>query len=85
MSNDGFLSQTELGKLYGVSRNTIGQWLVELGLRTADKKPSQRAFDRGFVDRRDSTQPGTYYWVWHAAKTCELLDVGHMRASPQEA
>jgi hypothetical protein len=78
-----FLSLTELGELYGVSRNKVGQWLVGLGLRTQEKKPSTKAFNEGYVEQRDSTQPGTYFWVWHEEKTCRLLDqAGHMRAEP---
>ena len=46
-----FLSLTELGQLYGVSRNMVGQWLVDLGLRTKEKKPSRAAFDGGFERR----------------------------------
>ena len=81
-----FLSLTELGRLYGVSRNKVGLWLVDLGLRTKDKKPSRAAFDGGFVDQRPSTNPGTYYWVWHGEKTTRLLDeAGHRRAKQQEA
>jgi hypothetical protein len=81
-----FLSLTELGRLYGVSRNKVGQWLVDLGLRTKEKKPSRAAFDGGFMDQRPSTQPDTYYWVWNGEKTTRLLDeAGHMRADQQEA
>jgi hypothetical protein len=80
-----FLSLTELGRLYGVSRNKIGQWLVDLGLRTKDKKPSARAFNEGFVDQRGSTQPGTYFWVWHDEKTPQLLDeAGYMRTDQKQ-
>jgi hypothetical protein len=81
-----FLSLTELGKLYGVSRNKVGQWLVDLGLRTVDKKPSTRAFNEGYVDQRPSSQPATYFWVWHEEKTCQLLDeAGHPRAAQEDA
>lgn len=81
-----FLSLTELGRLYGVSRVMIGDWLVDLGLRTTDKKPSRAAFDGGFVDQRPSTQPMTYYWVWDAKKTCQLLDgAGHRRTEQHDA
>lgn len=80
-----FLSLTELGQIYGVSRNKVGQWLVDLGLRTQEKKPSRAAFNGGFVDQRPSTQPATYFYVWHARKTCELLDgAGYMRAEPAQ-
>ena len=78
-----FLSLTELGHIYGASRNKVGQWLVDLGLRTKEMKQSRAAFDGGFVDQRPSTQPNTYYWVWHQEKTTRLLDgVGYRRAEP---
>jgi hypothetical protein len=71
--NDDYLSLTELGRLYNVSSHRVGKWLVSLGLRTREKKPSESAFSGGFVSQRDSTQPGTYYWVWHAEWTMRLL------------
>jgi hypothetical protein len=78
---DQYLSLTELGKLYGVSRNKVGLWLVEVGLRTADKKPSRLAFAGGFVRQEASTQPGTYFWIWHADKTRSVLEAAGYRAS----
>ena len=68
-----FLSLTELGKLCGVSSHKVGKWLVGLGLRTQAKKPSPRAFKEGYVEQRGSTQPGTYFWVWHGEKTMKVL------------
>jgi hypothetical protein len=83
---DEYLSLTELGKLYAVSRVQIGRWLVDLGLRTKGKKPSRAGFDGGFVGQRPGTQPGTYYWVWHGEKTTRRLDeAGFPRAVRQEA
>ena len=74
MNNEEFQSQTELGKLYGVSSHKIGRWLVEVGLRTREKKPSYRAFNEGFVEQRPSTQPNTYFYVWQKEKTVALLE-----------
>jgi hypothetical protein len=70
---DEFLSLTELGRLYGVSSHMMGRWLVALGLRTREKKPSRDAFQGGYVSQRASTQPGTYFWVWHGERTMRLL------------
>ena len=81
-----YLSLTQLGQIYVVSRNKVGQWLVDLGLRTKEKKPSRPAFDGGFVDQCPSTNPGTYYWCWHGEKITRMLDeAGFLRASRQEA
>ena len=69
-----FLTQTQLGKLYGVSSHQIGKWLKNLGLRTEDGKPSKKAIRDGMVKQAPSTQPGTYFWNWHKAKTCAVFD-----------
>lgn len=73
MTNE-FMSLTELGRLYGVSSHAVGQWLTTIGLRTPKKKPSAKAHQGGYVDQRGSTQPGTYFWVWHAERTMRVLD-----------
>lgn len=67
------MSLTELGKMYGVSSHNVGKWLVGVGLRTQDKKPSPKAFREGYVEQRGSTQPGTYYWIWNVEKTMRAL------------
>ncbi len=80
--NDEYLSQTELGKRYGVSSHVIGRWLKGLGLRTEGGSPSVRAFNEGYVSQRPSTQKDTYFYVWHRDKTCELFDgMGYPRAT----
>jgi hypothetical protein len=81
--SDKFFSLTELGRLYGVSSHKIGKWLMDLGLRDQNKKPSRTAFDNGFVQQRDSTNIGTYYWVWHFAKTCQALEKAGHKMVPQ--
>ena len=68
-----FITQTDLGKLYGVSSHQIGKWLSGLGLRE-DGRPTTTAIRDGFVKQAPSTQPSTYFWVWHNAKTTTILD-----------
>lgn len=53
------LSPTELGQIYCVIRNKVGQWLVDLGLHTEEKKPSRAVFESDYVDQRPGTQPNT--------------------------
>jgi hypothetical protein len=74
MTNEEYLSQTELGRLYGVSSHVVGRWLKGMGLRTEGGQPSPMAFREHLVTQRPSTQPGTYYYVWHRQKVCELFD-----------
>ena len=71
---------THLGILFGVTSHQIGKWLKQIGLRTPEGKPSPRAFEDGFVDQRGSTQPGTYYWVWHGARTQKVLEEAGFKA-----
>lgn len=73
-----FVSQTELGKIFGVSSHEIGKWLVEAGLRTPEKRPSTFAFERGFVERAPTGRGSGYFYVWHTQKTTQRLEVaGH--------
>ena len=80
--SDNSLGQTDLGKLYNVLSHGMGRWLVAAGLRTADKKPSTKAFQGRFDSRRDSTQPGTYYWVWQAEMTMLALQESRAQGGP---
>ncbi len=77
------VSLTQLVALFGVSSHKVGDWLVEVGLRTDRKKPSAKAFDGKYVTTGPSRGEGTYAWVWHTQKTVKALeDAGHKRVSP---
>ena len=86
---DEFLTQTDLGKLFGVSSHAVGRWLVEIGLRTKEKKPSKKAFDGGFVTQAPTGRNDGSCWVWNRQKTLEALEAaghpcrGHQEPSPQ--
>lgn len=69
-----YKSMREIGALYGVTSHTLGRWLRDLGLRTANGKPSTTAFSEGYVAQRPSRQPGTYYYAWNVDQTVNLLD-----------
>lgn len=72
-----FMSLTQLGQLFEVSNQQVGKWLVALGLRTADHKPSRAAFAGGYVEKLP-TGVTTYTWTWHAERTVERLTAaGH--------
>ena len=74
--NDEYLSQTDLGKRFGVSSHLIGKWLIEVGLRTEEKRPSQRAFDGGFVKQVPTGRNEGYFYVWQAEATIKMLIEG---------
>lgn len=74
-----FMTQTQIGELFGVSSHQIGKWLVEIGLRTVAKHPSSDAFDGGFITQAPSRNDG-YNWAWHSVKTVAALETaGHRR------
>lgn len=74
---DEYRSLTELGEIYGVTRNAMGKWLTDLGLRSGGR-PTAKAFNGGYVTQRDSTNVDTYIYVWHLAKTMAALEeAGH--------
>jgi hypothetical protein len=76
-----FLTQTQLGRLFGVSSHKIGGWLVEVSLRTEDKRPSDRAHHDGFCTTAPSGSTG-YHWVWNSQKTVRALqEAGHALVS----
>jgi hypothetical protein len=60
---DRYLSQTELGVMYGVSSHTTGRWLVEAGIRERNGKPKPIAFLLGMVQKKPCKNPGNYYYV----------------------
>jgi hypothetical protein len=73
MSNSEFLTMKEVGELFGKTSHAVGKKLKELGLRTADGKPSWQAFERGLCERRFTDDGQNYLWAWHGEMTFRLL------------
>ncbi len=74
-----FMTLTQLGRIFGVSNQNVGKWLVELGLRTTDHIPSDEARQCGFVDQSYADN-GTCSWTRHTEKTVSALEAaGHLR------
>jgi hypothetical protein len=63
----------EIGLLFGKTSHKVGKRLKEMGLRTADGKPSREAFEAGFVEQRWTSDNLNYCWAWHAEKAIKLL------------
>jgi hypothetical protein len=71
------MSQCQLGTLFGVSSHVVGKWLIEVGLRTNDKRPTWDAHHEGYCESASSGSTG-YHWVWHSEKTVErFIQAGH--------
>jgi hypothetical protein len=76
---NGYMNQTELGRLFGCGARTIGSWLTQIGLRDGPNRPSKLAMDGGYV-QSVPIHDGSYhrYWVWHIAETVKALEgAGH--------
>jgi len=69
-----WMSQTELGMLYGESCQVIGKWLKEVGWRCDDGTPSQEAFLTGMVSKRESRNNG-YFYVWSMHNAIEIFEI----------
>jgi hypothetical protein len=76
-----YLTQTQLGSLFGASSHEVGKWLVAVGLRDKKtKKPTDAAHRGGFCETAPSGQVG-YHWVWESQKTSAALRAaGHRLA-----
>jgi hypothetical protein len=80
------MSQSQLGKLFGVSSHVIGKWLVDVGLRSVRKRPTWDAHQEGFCESAPSGQSG-FHWIWNSERTVRrLVDAGHdlVIAPPEE-
>lgn len=66
-----FLSQTQLGTMFGVSSLTIGHWLAKLGLRTG-RVPAPEAIQSGLAKAVGDGEM-TFY-SWHKQRVVELLE-----------
>ena len=75
---DEFTTMREIGKQFGVSSHVIGRWLVEIGLRTQYKQPSQEAFAGGYCTRQPMDRGPKSLVIWHVTKTVAALErAGH--------
>ncbi len=76
--NDEYISLTQLGKIFGVSRVEAGRALKKMGLRNDEGFPTETANDFGYVQKKNSTQPGTWYYCWNRRLTVnDLMKEGY--------
>lgn len=68
-----YATMKEIGSLLGLSSHQIGRRLKELGLRTNEGRPSQKAFQNGYCAQRWTEDGMNYLWAWHEDKTLKLL------------
>lgn len=72
-----FSTMKEIGGRFGVTSHQIGRLLKELGLRTHDGRPSEKAFEFGLVEKRWTNSMEHYLWAWRAEEiVLILIDAG---------
>jgi hypothetical protein len=69
---DVWVNQTELGKHFNMSAIAMGKKLVDLGLRTAAKEPTELATAEGYC-QFTPMKDGTPFYLWNKAKVASLL------------
>jgi len=73
MTNE-YWTMKEIGSLFRTTSHKVGKKLKEVGLRTPQGRPSQRAFEEGYVQQRWDEDRPVYVWAWHKNKTVALLE-----------
>ena len=68
-----YITQTDLGALYGVSRVVIGRWLTEAGLGTS-KAPTKLAIEKGYCAEGPRPQEWVPFWLWRLDAVAELFE-----------
>lgn len=68
-----YMTQTQLGELFGTTSHKIGSWLKDLGLRNDFGQPTQQAHSGGFCKQAPSGATG-FHWVWHSEKAVTFLN-----------
>ncbi len=68
-----YWTMKEIGEKLGLTSHQVGKTLKELGLRTPEGKPSQKAFRRRLVAQRWAQDGAHYLWAWDAEKTLRFL------------
>lgn len=83
--NATWASQTDIGKLVGISSVAVGKELVACGLRDgASKLATAKALEEGWC-RSTPLKDGTPHFRWHIEKVSKILeDAGHAKLSPAE-
>jgi hypothetical protein len=72
--SEEFWTMKQIGQVFGVTSHVIGMQLKEIGLRTAEGRPSQAAFDGGYCAPHWTSDGRNYCWAWEKTKTLEALE-----------
>jgi hypothetical protein len=68
-----YANMTELGRQVGLTSHQFGKLLVQAGLRTSAKVPSEAAIELGLVKYVPNDRNGAPYAIWHKDLTLDVL------------
>lgn len=72
-----WVNQTALGHEFGIGSKTVGKWLQDVGLRTSERTPSDKALAGGFV-KLTANEQGICFFLWDKEMTvAALVRAGH--------
>jgi hypothetical protein len=75
-----YLTQTQIGKMYGTTSIAVGQWLKQVGLRLPNGSPSPKAIDGGVGKNFCPDGSSRGFWVWKKDVIAKVFDAaGHIR------
>ena len=81
---DVWANQTTLGKQFGLSAPAMGKKLKELGLRSEDGHPTERALAEGYCTSTP-LKDGTSFFMWDRRQVEELMRAhGYQQLDPRE-
>jgi len=80
---DIWVNQTELGRHFGLSAVAVGKKLIEAGLRTKQKEPTELAKTEGYC-RFSPMKDGTSFYLWHKEKVAAVFRQEGMNQLSQE-
>lgn len=84
---DIWVNQTELGKYFGIGAVAIGKKLREVGLRSEDKEPTEKAKTEGYCTFTPM-QDGTPFYLWNKEKVAEAfrsIGMSHLNETEAQA
>ena len=73
------LTLTQIGHLYGVSGQVVGNWLKQMDLRHPYGRPTEKARQANLASEH-TPESGKPFWVWQKVPVVRLLEAaGHRR------
>ena len=78
-----FATQTQIGRLFGISSHKVGKVLTEFHFRLLDGRPSSLAWSEGIVQEHFlEDRPFVPFWLWDIEAVAEILEIAGFEEDP---